>query len=663
MERPSSNGPIACNKLEAELKRDANKRDSLVTIDLNDAEASKSTEHQDAVKGESTKAPKTRVGFGKIISLSRPEWPALTFCLVLIAVGEVAGMYQPLVMARAYDAAVDPTLHRDEKRQRVQNAMVICLLLHFGAQFLGFVRGLIIGMAGERVVARLRNRLYSHFLSCEIGFFDCNKTGELVSRLSADTETIQGAATNALPDAATSFARCCAGLALMGVISAKMMGITIAAALVTFFVIAPLAAAIASVSKRYQDALARSSSRSTETLGSMRTVRSFVAEAVEAKSFTSIIGDPGETFCCWWPKRPSQKEEETVFRLGVIRSAYYSGAISTFFALFLGANLFISWVGFLLIIDGEITLGDLTAFNAYIFMIGFGLGQFVGEVVKLVQASGASARIFELLERPPKIPLDGGVSPSTIIGDIAFSDVHFSYPTRPDALVLEGFSLHVPAHSTCALVGASGSGKSTVIALLQRFYETTQGTISVDGQDIRLLNPGWLRRHIGFVQQEPVLFGRTIRDNLTYGLLGKDFSDEHIDQVMKKANAYEFVTEFPDGYATLVGERGVKLSGGQKQRLAIARALLVDPAILLLDEATSALDAESEHLVQEAIQKLMAGRTTILVAHRLSTVRNADQIVVVDTRRIIDVGTHNKLMDRCERYQALVKQQLMLQSK
>lgn len=287
-----------------------------------------------------------------------------------------------------------------------------------------------------------------------------------------------------------------------------------------------------------------------------------------------------------------------------------------------------------------------------------------GLVVSLYTAKGASKRTFQLIDRVPRVPTSGGTKPDSMDGFIRFDNVDFCYPARPDVSILKNFTLDIPKNKTVAFVGQSGAGKSTVLSLIQRFYDVSGGQILIDEQPLTELDPSWVRTHFAYVQQEPVLFGATIASNIAYGYCVKmgspDLmpSQEAIEKVAKEAFAHEFISGFPEGYQTLVGERGVRLSGGQKQRVAIARALLMDPRVLLLDEATSALDAESEAYVAEAISKAMVGRTTLIVAHRLSTVQNADIIVVIDGGCIVDMGTHNELLSRCSKYQDLVRRQL-----
>ena len=316
---------------------------------------------------------------------------------------------------------------------------------------------------------------------------------------------------------------------------------------------------------------------------------------------------------------------------------------------------------------GEVSLGQLTAFNSYIISIGFAMGQCAQSIAKVYEGLGAGGRVFYLLDRVPLIPeppsspeeRKEAVKPDAMVGDIVFENVSFSYPSRPGQLVLDGVSLTIPSNTTTALVGSSGAGKSTVVSLLQRFYDINQGRITVDGHDLKSLDLTWLRQHVGYVQQEPHLFGLTIRENMLYGV-DRDVSQEELEAAAIDAHAHDFIKEMTDGYDTLVGERGVQLSGGQRQRVAIARALLTNCRILLLDEATSALDAESEHLVQRAIEKAVVGRTVIIVAHRLSTIRQADQIVVMDNHRVVDVGVHDALMTKCSKYHDLIKRQSVM---
>jgi len=327
-------------------------------------------------------------------------------------------------------------------------------------------------------------------------------------------------------------------------------------------------------------------------------------------------------------------------------------------------SILVLWFAYYSILNGELTLGDLTAFMLYVINIGMGAAGLAGSAASLLAARAALQRIYEVVTREPAIMNCGGEQPADLLTDVCFEDVEFSYPSRPDVTIFVGLSFHVPAHSTAAFVGPSGVGKSTVLGLLSRFYNTSKGRVLVGGHDLTALDASWLRRRIGVVQQEPVLFGFDIQENIAYGhnaayfLDGTKARDSDIQKVSEQAHAHKFISEFPDGYKTLVGERGILLSGGQKQRVAIARMLLVEPQIILLDEATSALDAESEHLVQEAIERAMKNRTTLVVAHRLSTVQGADQIHVLADKRIVSSGTHHELLQQCEHYQDLVKHQV-----
>jgi ABC-type multidrug transport system fused ATPase/permease subunit len=315
-----------------------------------------------------------------------------------------------------------------------------------------------------------------------------------------------------------------------------------------------------------------------------------------------------------------------------------------------------------LVAKGALTPGALTAFLVYTLLIAMSLGALAELWAEAMKGLGAADRVFALMDRVPAMPISGGAVPArangaACEGRLAFENVRFSYPTRPEAEVLSGVDLAVAPGEVVALVGASGAGKSTVAALIGRLYDPTHGRIALDGRDLRELDPAWLRAQIGVVPQEPVLFSASIEENVKYGRPGA--SHEDVVAACRAAHADAFVRAFPDGYATKVGERGQQLSGGQRQRIAIARAVLKDPRILLLDEATSALDAESEALVQDALEKLMRGRTALVIAHRLSTVARADRVVVLEGGRVVESGAHAALMERAGIYRRLVERQLM----
>jgi ABC-type multidrug transport system fused ATPase/permease subunit len=611
--------------------------------------------------------------FGKLMTLARPEWSMLVLAFFIMVCAEATGLYNPLLVANAYDYLVHPTLTNDERLEFINTTMMRVLLLHTAGVLAGFVRASLMQVAGERVVARLRNRLYDCMLRQDVGFFDVHSSGELVSRLGSDTALLQTATSQAGPEVLLGAVKLCVSMGLMIWISPTLAGATLGTVVLIFAIALPFGKWIGTLSKAYQDALGAAQTHATEALGSIRTVQSFAAEEREVARYRHKIGDP-DMFRKWWPT--THKVHPTTYSVGFFKSIVASGFYTFIFGVGFGAMYVSLWYGFTLVNGGEISLGDLTAFQSYIFQIGATLGQVSGFITKLIEAQGASGRIFFLLERVPEIPKamprrDGKGSddddddleapekvqrPVTMQGAVDFTNVHFSYASRPDVPVLQGFSLSIPANTTAAIVGSSGAGKSTVVSLLQRFYDVSAGSLTIDGIDIRRLDLQWVRSNIGYVQQEPQLFGLTIRENVTYGL-DRDVSDEEMVQVCETANAHDFVDKWPDGYDTLVGERGVQLSGGQKQRLAIARALLINPRILLLDEATSSLDAESEHLVQEAIEKAVVGRTVLIIAHRLSTVKRAQQIVVLDNHQIVDVGNHDVLMSRCKKYQDLIKRQ------
>ena len=645
------------------------------------------------------KPTETSVSAKEVLELSRPERWLLVPALFLRLCAEASGLVTPLILVQAYEVVAlnygQINTSGDETRAAVAQTFILVLIVHFAGNAAGFLAGVMIGAAGERVIARLRLRLFKHILSQDMSFFDQRKSGDLVSRLGSDTTLVQLATTQSINEATVALVKVISAIALMFITSWELTLIVFGTiVLYMCLVVGPLTKIITRITKRYQDALGRGAATSTEVLGAMRTVRSFASEAVEEAIYSSSIGDATR----WWPRK-----DDTTFYHGVKKALYSTALVSSGFTIVFGALQVSLWVGFVLITYERLTFGYLTAFQAYQFQIVFGAGQLAGAFFQLAQAKGGADRIFELLRLQPQLAnTGGGLMPedARCRGEIHFQDVGFAYPTREDVKVLEAFSLHVSENTTTALVGSSGCGKSTVLGLLLRFYHPSSGTITLDGRDISALDPRWLRGHMAYVQQEPLLFGRSLKENICYGLAAREknaqsqtvtaladrgapetftpastsevvlctpdqsipskptASQQRIDDACKLANAHAFISEFAEGYDTLVGERGVRLSGGQKQRIAIARALLTEPRVLLLDEATSALDSESEALVQDAIERASSGRTVMVVAHRLSTVIDAHQIALVGRGGVVDAGTHEAMLQRCEPYLALVKRQL-----
>ena len=644
--------------------------------------------------------------FWKIIALIKGEYHILLLGLFLMIATEAANLAVPIIIAWAYDslqtyfyqlgslsisaeadvaAAVGLTDESIAKATmgEISKWMGVAVGVYIVSVVTGFARGAILGVLGERLVARLRRKVYESVLRQDIAFYDEHKSGEIVSRLGSDTQLLQSTISTFAPESLVGVIKILMSLVLMFYINAKLTGISLAAMIVVSVVAIPFGQKLAAASKQYQDILGEAQTRSTEALGSIRTVQSFAAEPKELNRFMYHIGDPDAP-----PQKKSDgNKRDTTYSVGCKKAILQIFVVIWIFG---GAFLFLYlalWYGFYLVtIEETLTLGGLSAFQSYIFIMAGAIGQTAQNITNVIAGVGASGRVFYLLERKPKIKNIDGISddeddqaekesekekpvvelrksivPSIPMkGDIEFDNVMFSYPTRPDVLVLNAFSLKLGKDTTTALVGSSGSGKSTVVSLIQRFYDIDDGKIYLDGTDITHLDLSWLRSQIGYVQQEPQLFGITIRENLTYGLpeeKAAKLTQTELENACRDANAHEFISSWPDGYDTMVGERGITLSGGQKQRVAIARALLTNCRILLLDEATSALDSESEHEVQKAIENAMVGRTVVIVAHRLSTIQGADQIVVMDNRKIVDVGTHEQLLTSCKRYQDLIKRQ------
>ncbi|NXP71194.1 ABCB8 protein, partial [Ramphastos sulfuratus] len=497
----------------------------------------------------------------------------------------------------------------------------------------------LLSRVGEQVAGSMRKELFMSLLRQDVVFFDANRTGHLVSRLTADIQEFKSSFKLAISQGLRSGTQTAGCFVSLYLLSPKLTTLLLLALPALVGTGALIGAALRSLSRQAQEQVAKATGVADEVLGNVRTVRAFAMEEQQAGLYCTEV------------ENASQLSQ----RLGLGIAAFQGLSNMALNGIVLGTI----FVGGSLMAGDELSPGDLMSFLVASQTVQRGLGVLPAlSPTQVVRGLSAGARVFELLALEPSVGLRGGdtIPYHSLLGHIRFHRVYFSYPTRPGYPVLQDFSLTLPPCHTVAIVGPSGGGKSTVAALLERFYEPTQGTITLDGHDIATLDPSWLRGHvIGFISQEPVLFGTTILENIRFGKPGA--SDAEVYAAAQLANADGFIRSFPDGYQTVVGERGMALSGGQKQRIAIARALLKDPPVLILDEATSALDAQSEQLVQEALDRAAAGRTVLLIAHRLSTIRGADLIVVLAQGRVAEAGTHEELLRRGGLYAELIRRQ------
>lgn len=501
----------------------------------------------------------------------------------------------------------------------------VSLAILFFQSILSFFRIRLFVEVAEKALASIRRDTYNKLITLPIDFFANRRVGELNSRLSSDLSQIQDTMTTTLAEMLRQSIILVFGVILLIFVSPKLalMNLSILPVMVLTALI--FGRFIRRISRETQDKLADSNSIVQETLMGISNVKAFVSEFHETSRYSSKLNE--------------------VVKLAV-RGATYRGMFASFiiFCIF-GAIICVIWYGASLVSRGEITVGDLTTYILYSMFVAGSMGSFPELYANVQRAVGASERVLEILDEqqePIVISEDNKKISKAVRGDITFDQVTFSYPTRPDIQTLKGVSFHVNAGEKLAIVGPSGAGKSTIASLVLQFYQPTAGKVQYDGVDADQYILTDIRNQVAVVPQDVLLFGGTIRENIGYGK--PDASTEAIINAAKRANAHQFIEDFPEGYDTMVGERGVKLSGGQRQRIAIARALLKDPAILILDEATSSLDSESERLVQLALEELMRDRTSIIIAHRLSTIRDADTIMVVENGLISDYGSHAELM-------------------
>jgi ATP-binding cassette subfamily B protein len=496
-----------------------------------------------------------------------------------------------------------------------------------------------VSLLGERVVADLRNKLYAHLIALDAEFHDRNRSGELISRLTADAELLRSVVGSSMSVALRSSVTVVGSLVMLFVTQPRLAAYALVGIPLAVLPIVIGGRRIQKVSRASQDRVADANALATETLGAVRTVQAHAREPFERSRFAAAVSIAVET---------SRKR---------IRSQAWVTAIAI--TLIFGAITLVLWSGARDVIAHRMSAGTLGQFVLYALIGGGSVGALAEVWNELQRAAGGMGRINDLLKETPGVvaPPAPRALPQPLRGELCFDEVTFHYPMRPDLPALDAFSLRVRPGETVALVGPSGAGKSTVFSLLLRFHDPQAGGISVDGVDIRTLDPAALRGHIALVPQSPTIFAASARDNIRYGRLEAD--DAAVEAAARSAEAHEFLSVLPKGYDEELGERGARLSGGQQQRVAIARALLKDAPILLLDEATSALDAQSERAVQHALERLMAGRTTLVIAHRLATVLKADRIVVMDRGRIVAEGTHAQLLAQGGLYAELARLQFL----
>ena len=554
----------------------------------------------------------------RLLSYAKPYRVRLAIALLSLLIAGALGLAVPQVVRLLIDAAfVDRDSHK-------LNQLALMLVGVFASQAgFSFLRTYLLSYTGERIVADVRTQVYNHLTALPVAFFANRRVGELTSRMASDVSVVQTVTTGSITELLRLSIMLIGGVTIIFITNPRLSLLMLAIVPVVIVSAHLYGRYVRRLSTKVQDRLAEANSVLEETLSAIRIVQSFVREDYERARYRERIQDS--------------------LKLAVKRAVASGGFIAFIILVVYSGIAIVLWFGSRMVVAGQMSAGDLIAFVLYTFFVGGAVGGMTELYGQFNQAIGATRRVFELLDTKPEIKDPDNPKPlEKVRGHVHLIDVHFTYPDERALPVLKGVTVEAKPGEIIALVGPSGAGKSTLVALIPRFYDVSSGAITVDGHDIRAVRLADLRSAIGMVPQETTLFGGPVRENIAYGKLGA--TDDEIEAVARAAHAHEFIVEFPDGYDTVVGERGVKLSGGQRQRIAIARALLKNPAILILDEATSSLDSESERLVQDALETLMQGRTTFVIAHRLSTVRRADRIIVLESGQLIEEGTHEELM-------------------
>ncbi|XP_068091507.1 mitochondrial potassium channel ATP-binding subunit-like isoform X1 [Hyperolius riggenbachi] len=581
--------------------------------------------------------PEPEFNWAEFWKLLRPQLAALIAAVILAFGAALLNIQIPLILGELVNVVSRYTREHAGDYLRDVRGPALKLLALYAAQGLltsGYI--VLLSQVGERVAANMRKSLFKSLLRQDMAFFDTQKTGLLVNRLTSDVQEFKSAFKQVISQGLRNSTQTLGCFISLYYISPKLTGLLVVVMPMLVGAGAIIGSLLRKLSRRAQEQLARATGVADEALGNVRTVRAFAMEDRELESYSMEV------------QRSAQVNE--VLGIGI---AVFQGVSNIALNCIVLGTIF---AGGSLMAGNELSAGDLMSFlvaSQTVQRSMANMSVLFGQVVRGLSAGG---RVFEFMCLEPEIPLRGGTKLPMLRGEIRFRNVCFSYPTRPGQEVLHDFNLRIPPGKTVAIVGQSGGGKSTVAALVERFYEPKQGVVELDGVDIHTLDPSWLRGEvIGFINQEPVLFGTSVMENIRFGR--PDATDSEVFEAAKLANADDFIQSFPEGYHTILGERGVTLSGGQKQRVAIARALLKDPRILILDEATSALDAESERTVQLALDRAASGRTVLVIAHRLSTIADADVIVVLSKGQVVESGTHRDLLRMGGLYAELIRRQ------
>jgi subfamily B ATP-binding cassette protein MsbA len=565
----------------------------------------------------------------RLLNYLRPFWFSMLLAALCLLFSSGANLIFPWIVQHLLDSVF---VHHD---QALLNQIALLLLVAFSlSMFFSFGQNYLLSYTSERLVADLRTRVFAHLQTLSLDFFNNHRVGETMSRVTTDVTRVQSGLTTNILSLVQQLVMLIGSILIIALLDWRLTLLIVA--LVPLVVLSAIGfgGRFRGYSKAIQEELGTVSSILEETLSSVRVVKSFAREPYEIERFNRSV--------------------EKTFRMSMnlTRLRAIFSPLMGFFSF--AAVVLVIWFGGTEVLAGHLSPGQLISFVIYMVMIASPVAQLSNFYTQLQESLGAAERIFDLLDTAPERPdSPDAIALPSLAGQVVFEHVSFHY--TPEIPVLHGLSLTLPAGKTVALVGPSGAGKTTVTSLLPRLYEPTEGHIFVDGYDLHDVQVRSLREQIALVPQEPTLFNGTIRENIAYGRL--DATQEEVEAAARAANAVEFIAHLPQGYATIVGERGVKLSAGQRQRIAIARAVLRDPRILILDEATASLDNESEALVQDALRRLMRQRTSLVIAHRLTTIEEADLIYVLDQGSIVEQGEHSELLARNGLYARLYNRQ------